>query len=71
MNMIDYLQLAINHSKGSFIWENRKIIRFVFDYIDPEDEEDGPAILALDDETGGNMHKGYYTKDITNLEVLD
>lgn len=69
--MIDYEKLAQNHKKVSFTWYGREIQGTIVYYDDPEDEEDGPAILALDDETGGNMHKGYYTKDITNLEVLD
>jgi hypothetical protein len=69
--MIDYLQLVKEHKKVSFTWYGRKIEGVVHDYDDPEDEEIAPAILAVDNEFGGNMHKEYYTKYITNLEVID
>lgn len=69
--MIDYLQLVKEHKKVSFTWFDRKIVGYVFDYDDPEDEEDGPATLSLDNETNSNVYEAYCIPDIKDLKVLD
>lgn len=69
--MIDYLQLAIDHKKVSFKWNNRLIEGVVHDYDDPEDEEDGPATLALENNNNSRSYIAYEIPEISNLKVLD
>lgn len=72
MNRINYEKLAQNHKKVSFIWYGRKIVGNAFDYDDPEDEEDGPVTLSLDNETtNSNIYEVYFIPDIKDLKVLD
>lgn len=69
--MIDYLQLAIEHKKVSFTWYGRKIEGVVHDYDDPEDEEDGPATLALENNDNSRFYIAYEIPTIKDLKVLD
>ena len=72
MNRINYEKLAQNHKKVLFTWYGRKIVVYAFDYDDPEDEEDGPVTLSLDNETtNSNIYKVYFIPDIKYLKVLD
>lgn len=69
--MIDYLQLAIDHKKVSFVWNNQLIEGTVYDYDDPDDEEIGPATIALDNDDNSRSYMAYEIPEISNLKVLD
>ena len=69
--MIDYLQLAIDHKRVSFMWNNQLIEGVVYDYDDPDDEEIGPAIIALDNNNNSRSYKAYEIPEISDLKVLD
>lgn len=69
--MIDYEKLAQNHKKVSFTWYGREIQGTIVYYDDPEGEEDGPAIIGLENPGTPNMNIGYEIPEISDLKVLD
>ncbi|WPQ68516.1 hypothetical protein [Weissella paramesenteroides] len=69
--MIDYEKLAQNHKKVSFTWYGREIQGTIVYYDDPEDEEDGPATLALENNDNSRFYVAYEIPTITDLKVLD
>lgn len=69
--MIDFTWLAINQKVVSFTCNRKQITGLVDDYIEPEDEEDGPAFISIADEPGARKSPAYYTNEITNLKILN
>lgn len=69
--MIDFEWLVRNKKTVTFIWNGKQITGVVHDYIDPEDEEDGPAFISLNNNHESRVFPSYFIKDISNLKVLD
>lgn len=69
--MIDFEWLAVNKKNVSFVWNGKIVTGAVHDFIDPEDEEDGPAFISLDGTHGTNVFPSYFIKDISNLKIVD